>query len=95
MLLNLGLLFILVIFIGYFAAISKDRRFDLSKAFAFVACETVIGIILFATFSFLVYKIGFSSAFSDFLGNLFMVILNIAIINGIILYRIIRLAYRN
>lgn len=58
MLLNLGLLFILVIFIGYFAAIPKDRRFDLSKAFAFVACETVI-----------------------------------AIINGIILYWIIRLAY--
>lgn len=55
-----------------------------------MAGETAIGITLFAAANLLLYRTALSSAFGSFLGNLFMVILNIAIINGILLYWIIR-----
>ena len=94
MILNIGVLLVLVIFIGYFAGVSKERRFDLPKAFVFVACETVIGITLFIAFNFFVYRTALAEVLSDFLGSLFLLILNIAIINGIILYWVIRLLVR-
>ncbi|MDD6920201.1 MAG: hypothetical protein PUI85_03220 [Eubacteriales bacterium] len=89
--LNSVIMLILVIFIGYFAAIPKDRKFDLSRAFAFVAVETIIGIFLFAILNVFIFGSEIGQLFSDTLGNLFIVILNIAIINGIIVYWIIRL----
>ncbi|GAA0068226.1 hypothetical protein UT300002_30090 [Clostridium perfringens] len=80
------LFLILLIFIGFISGLSKNIRFNILKAFIIVACETLLSMFFFSTILLLIIKTKLKNLFFNELDSLFLIIL----INGIIIYWIIR-----
>lgn len=80
------LLLVLLFFAGFLAKFEKHKRFYLFKSFILVAIETVIGAMLFLVFFFAVLKHTLNNILLEGFGSLFIVILLIAVANGILLY---------
>lgn len=84
------LFLILLIFIGFISGMPPNRRFSVSKAFIIVAFETLLGMCFFSIMLFFIIKTNLKNLFLNELDSLFLIILIIAIINGIIIYWIMR-----
>lgn len=76
----------LVLSLGLLTGIDKERRFDLAKAFFIVVAETLIGSALFVLFVVLLFQTSLYRWFAVSIESWFIIILLIAIIDGVIIY---------
>lgn len=80
----------LIIFSGHLAKLPRAARFSMAKAFALVAVETLLGSLSFSLFwAFLTLTNAFKVLLED-TSSFFILVLVIAVIDGLLLYWIKR-----
>lgn len=83
----------IIILSGYLAGVEKNRRFNIAKSFLIVAAKTIACSLSFVLFMILIYKTPLSNILIADVESLFVVILLVAVIDGIILYHISRIIF--
>lgn len=79
-------LILIIVVSGFLAGLDKKKRFYFLKATFLVGIETIIGVVLFGSFFFVIMQTFLKDIFLAGIGSLFALVLLIAVIDGFIIY---------